>query len=436
MPIIQGYSLTPKQLKIMHWLFKSRAATVEQITRGLGYSNKSYKAIYNLMLDLRKQKLIDSDDLKYTHKHLYYLKEDGHYLMNSVNNIEPYYRGTGFSNDLGHFPYELYKYPQKQREHHGMLIDLSLEVEDFNRWVENKKTNIHSEYENAQEDEHIFSSSPVLFRDNLYASQEFTLELNKKRNKYFYRPDGEIRIKEKTYALEIDRSTERNKGLKEKFLGYKRYFDFLSQKGLELPKAIVFVTENKTRQFGMKHRWDSITNSFFSQIGDYKESVNLVLLTMNKVKSFLFKECTLSVDRLEHVQSALQNLKEQGDVKYGTSLKWMGDKEKQYPFVVSKNEGKPHLNPVIRVEGYETLGWVQAILFKQRNDELHIEKHGRLTNNSTPLFYYLYEKPSVIGVTLIDNYREYFTGTSSINIKNGIYEEMHLPPNKSKVDTY
>ncbi|MFE4524462.1 hypothetical protein ACFRCQ_20500 [Cytobacillus firmus] len=428
MPIFCGYKLFPKQIKILDFLFRRRAATTEQITRGLGYrlNYNSKKGIYTNILELKNYELIDSDSIRGTNKHLHYLTEKGHELMDLYNGIAPGHKGKGYDNDLGDFPYDLYKYPLKQTEHFKLICDVYLEVKEANERILDKKkqTNIHSEDEaeiKLSTDEHMF---PVKFRDNLYASQNFYLQTDKSKTKYSYKPDSEIKIGEYTYPVEIDRATERGQRFNLKFEGYRRYFDYLSEKELPLPKGIIFIAEEKLNNRMITKRWSSIANRFLAEIGEYSEQVNLYFTSINKLQDLLIREFTF-----KHEERLLN---EQVSKMYGNGDYLLGEKVQrfqgapQYPISVGERDDKENFNYFVRVEGFQTQGLITAIRFKEFYNKLNASKETDKSDLATPVFYYLFEPPQLSGLAIMNNQQQFFSRAIYFNLATGEYEKVNL----------
>lgn len=463
MPKVLGFQLSPKQINALEFMYIHRAVTMTQITRGLGYKNTytSYKNMYNSILKLKKDKLVDSNPQKNTLEHTFYLTSEGHDLMTRYKGIHPTKKGTGFFHDLGYIPHDLYKYPQKQFSHFKLIVDLSIEVQEFNRLprMSERKTNIHSlskserlsnirfkVAERGLSNIHSYSRTrnfrlpnnfktgfpaysrvnsdvhKVAFRDNLYSAKDFKVKEKNKTIKVKYRPDGELLINDKIYSVEIDRSTERKNALIDKFKGYKRYFDYLTQENQPLPAAIVFVTEERNRDFGLAIRWESISNAFFSGIGDYANQVNLKLITIDKTKQFLLNELSNSLFKLK---IGIESLASRGNLRFGkTILRYNGPITNNMYAVNKDNQFYYYFG---KVDGFETLGWMRAVEFKKDIDHVNIEENGKVIDNIVPVLFFSDEFSQVAGQSLLAKNKKLFDKTLYFNLKTLEYDYMDIP---------
>ncbi|MGG3805833.1 replication-relaxation family protein [Metabacillus fastidiosus] len=453
---VLGYQLSPKMIKTLDFLYTHRAVTIEQITRGLGYKQtySSYKNLYNLVVKLKDIKLVDSDDIKHSSKHIYYLTKEGHELMTRYKNIPSTKIGMGFNNDLGYFPYDLYKYPQKQTSHFSLIVELSLHVREFNRLPRLKKitnirslaqkrrmTNIRSikpeknikripsKYKPSQ---NIHSNAlqnkdvhQILFRDNLYASQEFMIQEKNKSIKLHYRPDAEILINNKLYAIEIDRTTERGRVLIDKFIGYRRYFDYLKQNRNPLPLEIVFITEDRDKDYGLNIRWETLTNMFFKILGEYSTKVNLRLITINETKKFLLGETGKG---LKQLKGAVDSLAAKNDFIFGDTIRRLIGEVTGDSYIASRDQY--HFYYFGKVQGYETINWINALQFKRDIDHYNIKEHGSVIDNIVPVFFYVDDKPQWVGSEILSKNRKMFERSIFFNIRTLNYYQDTFPARK------
>jgi hypothetical protein len=282
MAYVFGYNLTHYSERIIEILMKYRGITAKQLTAmmypSVQYSLSEEKSVYNYLRKLKKQGLVASYKLQanVANGSIYYLTSKGYDCAKDMLNIEEGETGTGWipfyeyeSSSLGDLPYDLYLPPIKQPAHHLMLIDFFVQL---NMIEEDAYDRIHH-------------------RLNLYAAQ--TYEVN--GHKYRYRPDAEVGIGSKRFAIEIDRATESHEQLLQKFETYKRYLDYCVESddlvGLsEKIDGIIFVVESKRRDHGIKRRWTNILSAFLKKMAPYQHKVNLIMTTVDATGDTLLFE--------------------------------------------------------------------------------------------------------------------------------------------------
>ena len=117
---------------------------------------------------------------------------------------------------------------------------------------------------------------------NFYANLTYVEDKQVKKLK----PDAAILLNKNFYAIEIDRGTESNEQLYDKFLKYKTYHDYC--KNLEDEKTklkvhtILFVVESKKRKYGIKRRWTNVLSAFFKAFGADFPPINLIMVPMDE----------------------------------------------------------------------------------------------------------------------------------------------------------
>ncbi|MEK4629006.1 replication-relaxation family protein [Solibacillus sp. FSL R7-0682] len=275
MSIIHDYRLTHCSMKILAFLMYYRGMTALQLTQ-MYYEvqlplNTQKSSIHNYLSKLKNQGLVASKKVNdpLHPGSLYWLTTLGLDTAKDLLNIDIGAAGTGyiFSDDnqqqsQADLPYEIYAPPKMQVEHHLSLIDF------FNilRW-------------NFFEDEHI------THRLSMYCSVEYSV--GNKQTKI--RPDAEIVLPNgDIYWIEIDKATESHSKLLNKFNNYKHYFDYLKQQKLPLPmKAILFVTDTKQHNGGVKRRWSSLLSAYLKVMHTNDVDVRLLLTPLNKLEQTL-----------------------------------------------------------------------------------------------------------------------------------------------------
>lgn len=258
------------KLNLMENLFIYRAASAIQLTK-LNYKKRipsisNQKFTYSELGKLAKEGFVkmykpQPNVYKYS---LYYLTRKGHEYVQLMFDLVEGEQGEGWIpagvNSYGWFEYEVYSPPLDQIKHHTMLIDFFINIS-------------------------INVFTPIEHRNNLYAKR-------KTWSNHILRMDAEIRLGNKSMAIEIDRGTESHLQLIEKFKGYLFYFKDLEEKDMNTDfQDIVFIVDNvKKREGGLKRRWSNIMSAFYKAMGDYAFKIDLHFCTLDDAYNLLHYE--------------------------------------------------------------------------------------------------------------------------------------------------
>lgn len=288
------HKLSPTKCKIIERLFIYRSLTPYQVfflldpdNIPLTYPHFSWELLnlskmrstWNQLAQMQKTGIIQvaakhSNDTK-----VLTLSEEGlsiAYSLLDIPEIEGY-RNTGWNNQHGYFPYELYRAPKERlQKHHNLGIDFNVLMELLSL-------------------KHNFTYD---FIDNRYASVEFSSvdENTKIETKKIFRPDGEFIIrpngtdKEFHCWVEFDMGTEKGKLLYEKFSKYNQYLSYISQ-GVErdslatsIPSTIFFVT---TARQSIWSRWQNIQRNYLNTIENWSTFINLYVGNIESLESLV-----------------------------------------------------------------------------------------------------------------------------------------------------
>ncbi|WP_433708983.1 hypothetical protein [Paenibacillus illinoisensis] len=295
------HKLSPTKCKIIERLFVYRSLTPYQVffllnpdNIPLTYPHFSWellnlpkmRSIWNQLAQMQKNGIIQvaarlSNDTK-----VLTLSEEGlsvAYSLLDIPEIEGYHN-TGWNNEYGYFPYELYRPPKERlQKHHNLGIDFNVLME-------------------LLAIKHNFTFD---FIDNRYASVEFnsTDDSTKMEVTKIFRPDGEFIIRpngsDKKFHcwVEFDMGTEKGKLLYEKFSKYNQFLSYLSE-GVDrnslatsIPNAIFFVT---TARQNIWSRWQNILRNYLNAIGKWSTYLNMYVGNIesleNLVLSFINEE--------------------------------------------------------------------------------------------------------------------------------------------------
>lgn len=275
MSIINDYRLTHCSIRILEYLFYYRGMTALQLTQ-MYYEveqpmSTQKSNIHNYLSKLKKQGLVDSKKVN-DPLHLgslYWLTQRGLDTVKDLLNIEIGTQGSGYiflndSNYQSHadLPYDIYAPPRKQVEHHLLLIDF---------------------FNTLRRD--FYEDDYISHRLSMYCSVEYPSRPKPAK----IRPDAEIVLPGgDVYWIEIDRSTESHAQLMSKFYNYKHYFDYLKQNNLPLPmKAVLFVTDTKSQNHGLKRRWTSMLSAFLKVMHPYEADVRLLYTSLHDLEQTL-----------------------------------------------------------------------------------------------------------------------------------------------------
>lgn len=298
-----GYNSSPHSDRILGTLLVYRGMTAKQLTAIMNapfqYNLSEEKSNYNYLRKLRKQGLVTAHKLQanVANGSIYYLTPKGYEYARDMMNIAEGSVGTGWiqhyrdfgEHSLGDLPYDLYVPPLKQPAHHLLMIDFFIQLNMI--------------------DEDAYEMIP--HRINLYAAKTYEIE----GEKYRYRPDGEIIINGKKFAIEIDRATESHEQLLQKMATYERYMSYCEdnpKENIDKIEGIIFVVESKRRDHGIRRRWTSILAAFFKQLAKYQSQLNLIMTTIDTAKETLLFELKRNVYEKEARKRSEYVLKDAG----------------------------------------------------------------------------------------------------------------------------
>jgi len=255
------------KLNLLNNLFNYRAASAIQLTQ-LTYKKRitslsNQKFTYSELAKLVREGLVrmykpQPNVYKYS---LYYLTPKGLEFVQSMLDIVEGEHGEGWlPSDFysyGWFDYEVYSPPLEQINHHIMLIDFFINIS-------------------------INVPTTIEHRNNLYAKRVTY-------SNHTLRMDAEVRLEDKSIAIEIDRGTESHSQLIEKFKGYLFYMKDLEAKNISLDfQSIVFIVDNvKHREGGLKRRWLNIMSAFYKAMGESAFKIDLHLCTLEDAHNLL-----------------------------------------------------------------------------------------------------------------------------------------------------
>lgn len=264
-----------KQFNVIHYLYNVRGATAEQILSAvwdIPKTSSSYdstlRSVYQILQKLVEKRLLKKSSREFKESGVYYLTVLGFEEVVAYLDIEPSYIGTGFNNDLGYFDYSLATPTLSNIDHFLKQVDVY---------------NIYQSLERG---------NPGVFdyRDNRYAAKSYKSETG---GKVKFRPDGEIKVMDDIYQVEIDRSTERGEAIYNKFNGYNRYFKWLTKNNLPLPKGIIVVIPDRGRlrdqliNVSEQMRFQSFYQAFTTTCKDFIDRVNLHVVELRYLERLL-----------------------------------------------------------------------------------------------------------------------------------------------------
>lgn len=307
---------------------------------------------------------------------VYFLTKKGYEFMQEYLNIPPGKIGLGYNEDFGYFDYDLYRPPQKQLLHHLSRVDFFLVLKNIA----------------AKE-----SISVIKHRDNLYSSVKYEDDENNKSRKFM--PDGEVMIGEKKFWIEIDTGTEFADALTQKFRGYSDYISYLHKNGQKIADGILFIS-NKTESALDKTRSLTIIRSFFSGIGEWDTSVNLIIGSLTDVKNIIMRELRPNHD-YDYLSKILRHYF-QSNRYDGSQLNrkiLVSDDIKKYESMFSGTYTPNGRNVFVfeRFEGIETIGLARAFEFN------NVVKRTKNINKIIPVFYSFSNRIKSIESLFFDN---------------------------------
>jgi len=397
MDLFKTYKLSPTKCRIIECLFVYRALNAYQLyflldpeNIPLTYPHFSWEqtdnprmhSLYNQLTQMLKSGVIYVTSKLDNNSRVFSLTEDGlsvAYSLLNIPEIEGYQR-TGWDNDHGYFPYDLYRAPKDRLlRHHSLGIDFNVLM---------KLLAI----------KHDFSYD---FIDNRYSSVEFSVSddsNNSKMSVKKFRPDGEFIIRTKDSGrkfhcwLEFDMGTERGNLLNDKFLKYSQYLNYISQ-GLDrfslsnsIPDTIFFIT---TANQSIWSRWQNVFRNYMNTIGQWSTYVNMYLGNLesleNLILSYLNESKLYKTNLNKNLRPLLEDVRFRGQPKPSKSVSGSNQgfsfcfvfenemREIGWEPYLTVTQRDPHSSQVylyIKYEEYETGGISKAIDFASRFESL------------------------------------------------------------------
>ncbi|RRJ54900.1 hypothetical protein EHV15_35605 [Paenibacillus oralis] len=315
MDLRKAHKLSPTKCLIIERLFEYRALTAYQVyflldptNIPLTYPHFSWeqadtpkmRSLYNQLSQLQKLGMVYVVAKHDNGQRVFSLTEDGlsvAYSLLDIPQVEGYQR-TGWDNEHGYFPYELYR-PPKDRllKHHTLGVDFNVLME-------------------LLAIKHNFSYD---FIDNRYASVEFTsTDINSKREvEKIFRPDGEFIVRSNINGrrfhswIEFDMGTEKGNMLHDKFLKYNQFLTYISS-GLDhsslansIPDTIFFVT---TARQNIWSRWQNIFRNYMNTIGRWGTYLNLYVGNLESLENLVISHINVNEIYRRQLNSNLRPL--------------------------------------------------------------------------------------------------------------------------------
>lgn len=273
-----GQSVTEKQMHILVFLFIFRGLLFEQlialVARQLErpLTDTFRQNTYKDLQKLEKLKVIVRDPVRFDRlKHFMYLTDAGLEEVYLFLDVSPGHRGTGFGLDFGDFPYELQRPPKGTGIHHHILAsDTFLHLDQLRD---------------------AYPQHNIDYRDNRYCSVDYEWE----GKTYRFRPDGELRIGDKLYLLEVDKGSEFLEAVKVKFEGYDRYFSWLKSEGRILPDGVIVICDTKHKT-GFARRWSTFLNAFFNKMDKWYLHFNISFGKVEDLQKIILREINNDAD--------------------------------------------------------------------------------------------------------------------------------------------
>lgn len=266
----------PKQFEIIQYLYKVRGATVGQILStvwNVPVSSPLYestlRSVYQILYKLVEKRLIKKTSRDFKEAGVYYLTVLGFDEVVAYLDIQPSYIGKGFNNDMGYFDYSLATPTLTNIDHFLKQVD----VYNVYQTLERRNPGVFD------------------FRDNRYAAVAYKTDNGGKAK---FRPDGEFKILDDVYQIEVDRSTERGEAISNKFNGYNRYFKWLVKNNQPLPRGIIIIIPDRGNRFkgqlinaNEQLRFQSFYQAFTTTCKDFTDEVNLHLTELRHLEALL-----------------------------------------------------------------------------------------------------------------------------------------------------
>lgn len=361
--IYSGLRITEKQEKIIRILHQFRGLRYDQLIPELAermkrtevYSKESFrKNTYKDLQVLEEMKFIKRDPMRLEKRTVdfIYLTESGLEFVCELLDIPPGYIGTGWNNDFGDFPYELHRPPKAALiHHHLMLTDVLLELKQIER---------NYPYLNSDS------------RDNRYCAKEFKW---KDGETIRFRPDADLILGDKgdRFLVEVDRGTEFEEKLREKFRSYAAYLQYLKEQGERLPAGVIFVL-NKDTPNKFSRRWSLVSAAFLNEMKEWAVHFNLIACNLTDLQSVLHKQESRLIDYEEFYNKMIEFRREGVvgfyPIKEGHGIEWIDN-----AFSHFKSETSERIYVYERCEPFETIGisrvhtwWKTALTKKWIND--------------------------------------------------------------------
>ncbi|MEX3625049.1 replication-relaxation family protein [Viridibacillus arvi] len=393
-------SYTEKQLDVLLYLFKVRGATARQILNGVkGIKNvdrqgTEMKRMNEMLQRLEKKGAVTSYLTKQLTGRVHYLTDDGLADIQDLLNISINYQGTGLNSDFGYFTHSLYSPPKKGIDHFLMQTEVHNIVLNINK----------------------LNPGFLDYRDNMYCVQTFPYKTDdKKLTELKLRPDGEIRINNDIYFIEVDRGTERTEELSLKFSRYNQYLDYLKSENIESPKGVIFVKENRNPDHARrlvygneKRRYTNIRSIFNKNCKQHILDFNFLYCEVGKLHDLIIHLSDTS--RNKSLAKALDFINEYNNEL--TNIRSMSVDEIRLLQV--KSAASNDLYILGEAEGYESKVWSKAFsLFKQYRKQFDNTFFIAFYNASHSIPAYL---PSEVGNLSDTKERDFYTNVFILNI--------------------
>lgn len=367
------------------------------------YSSK-YSRIRKELINLTEHKFLQSKPFKLTTGRqstmLYGLHPDKLEIVKGYLDIPLNYYGSGWNNDLGDLPEDLFAFP-KRIEHHLDSINFYIKLTYAKQ---------------------LFSfKNEIDYIDNIYTARTYPTAYTDKMK---LKPDGELKIfayhndeliaKPGLHAwVEIDRSTESGSILKTKFENYNGYLQYIKslsdtakkEHSTELPSVILSITNAST---GLSRRWGTFINAYESQMQEHYSHFNMIVCNLQNIheviesyanKFSLTKRMAAGIESIAEMNLGFKGQKHLGYVKENITdlqqqvyekLKWLPQ------FTITENEPtRKQLYLYLKLDCYETQGICRYLEFIRKQSTLPAPLQ---TIEVIPVFYQMSGTPIAIPV--------------------------------------
>lgn len=344
----------PKQFDILKYLYRVRGATAEQIVFSVwGVPSQSAlydstrRSSYQILSKLTDKRLVKRSSRDFKEGGVYYLTAYGYDEMIAYLDLQPSYIGRGFNQDYGYFDYSLATPTLINIDHFLKQVD----VFNIYQGLEKKYPGVFD------------------YRDNRYAATAYKTSNDGKAK---FRPDGEIKVMDDLYEIEVDRSTERGEALVNKFSGYNRYFKWLIKNNMPLPKGIIVVIPNRGKRFqnqlvnaSEQVRFQSFYQAFISTCKEFVDKVELLVTELRHFESRL--QLMNPSNNLEFERNALTYFK-----SFSTNNMPIAIGEVVgYKIAVVTRAKESHYYFVVNGEGYQSEPWSKFFKVYQKFKREH-----------------------------------------------------------------